>query len=180
MASDIITPAFKWLFEIGFGNVFVFILATAIFYAVFKKSKILGESDVISGSIAIVAAFLISFWIPIYTGFSFVSSLSAFFAQATALLLFLTISFLMASFFYPDLMGMLTRLFESRHTLFVMMGLGIALLVTSTLVTSFWSVFPPATAGSITPSTDILIIVAAVIVFIVVLAIAASVGSVGG
>lgn len=177
MASDIITPAFKWLFEIGFGNVFVFILTTAIFYAMFRKSKVLGPSSVINGSIALVAAFLVSFWIPIYTGFSFVSSLSAFFAQATAILLFLTISFLMASFFYPDLMGMLTKLFETRHTLFIMIGLGLALLVMSTLVTSFWSVFPPAAVGAITPSSDILIIAAAVIVFIVVLVIAASVGS---
>lgn len=178
MAADIITPAFKWFFEIGFGNVFVFILVAAIFYAMIKKTKILGGSEVVNGAIALVAAFLVAFWIPIYTGFSFVSSMSAFFAQSTAIFLFMLISFLMAGFFYPDLLGMLASQFKSRHTVYVMMGLGVALLVMSTLVTSFWSVFQPVKPGSGPPSS-ILIITAAVIVFIVVLIIAASVGAGG-
>lgn len=175
MAADIFTPALKWFFEIGFGNVFVFILVTALFYAIFRKGKILGESELINGAIAIIAAFFVAFWIPIYTGYSFVSSLSAFFAQSTAILLFLLISFLMAGFFYPDLVGMLADQFKSRHTLFIMMGLGLALLVASTLISSFWSVFPPSKPGT-TPSTDIIMVTAAIIVFIVVLIIAAAVG----
>jgi hypothetical protein len=177
--TDIFTPAIKWFFEIGFGNVFVFILTTAIFYAVLRKTKILGESEMINAVIAIVAAFLVGFWIPIYTGFSFVSSLSAFFAQSTVFLLFIIISFLLASFFYPDLVGMLTAQFQRRTTLYMMMGMGIALLVMSTLVSSFWSVVPPAKPGS-TPPTDILLITAAVIIFVVVLFIAAAVGRGGG
>lgn len=175
MTSDLITPALKWFFEIGFGNVLVFILTSAIFYAMARRSKVLGESELINGLIAIVAAFFVAFWIPIYTGFSFVSSMSAFFAQSTAILLFLVISFLIAGFFYPDLVGMLAAEFKSRHTLFVMMGLGLALLIMSTMVSSFWSVFPPAKPGT-SPSTDLLIITAAVIVFVVILLIAASVG----
>jgi hypothetical protein len=175
MATDIFTPALKWFFEIGFGNVFVFIITTALFYAVFRKAKVLGESEMVNAVIAVAAAFFVSFWVPIYTGFSFVSSMSAFFAQSTAILLFLVISFLMAGFFYPDLVGMLTEQFKRRTTLYTMMGLGIALLVMSTMVSSFWSVFPPAKPGT-APSTDILLVSAAVIIFIVVLMIAASAG----
>jgi len=180
MATDIFTPAIKWFFEIGFGNVFVFILTTAIFYAVLRKVKILGESEMINAVIAVIAAFLVAFWIPIYTGFSFVSSMSAFFAQSTAILLFIMIAFLLAGFFYPNLAGMLTDQFKTRGTLYIMIGLGLALLIMSTLVASFWSVFPPAKPGTVAPSTDILLVTAAVIIFVVVLLIAASVGKGGG
>ncbi|MEM7821840.1 MAG: hypothetical protein QXX38_03470, partial [Candidatus Aenigmatarchaeota archaeon] len=85
------------------------------------------------------------------------------------------ISFLLAGFFYPDLVGMLMNQFKSRHTLFFMMGLGIGILVMSTLITSIWSVLPSTRPGT-APSTDVLIIAAAVIIFMVVLMIAASVG----
>jgi hypothetical protein len=176
MATDIFTPAIKWFFEIGFGNVFVFILTTAIFYAVMRKAKVLGEKEMINGVVAMIAAFMVSFWIPIYTGFSFVSSLSAFFAQSTAIFLFFMISFLAASFFYPDLAGMLTEQFRKRTTLYVMLGLGIGLLVTSTLISSFWSVSPPAKPGAAAPATDILLVSAAVIIFVVILIIAAAAG----
>jgi hypothetical protein len=175
MAADIITPALKWFFEIGFGNVLVFILVTAIFYAVFRKSKVLGDSEMINGVVAIVAAFFVGFWLPIFTGFSFVSSMSAFFAQSTAILLFFIISFMLAGFFYPDLTGMLMDQFKSRHTLFIMLVFGVLLLVISTMVTSFWSVFPPAAPGSLAPNSDLLIITAAVIVFVVILVIASGV-----
>jgi hypothetical protein len=56
-----------------------------------------------------------------------------------------------------------------------MMGLGIGILVMSTLITSIWSIIPSAKPGT-APSTDILIVAAAVIIFIVILMIAASVG----
>lgn len=179
MAADIFQPAIKWFFEIGFGNVIVFILITAIFYAILRKIKLLGESEMINAVIAIIAAFLVGFWIPIYTGFSFVSSMAAFFAQSTAFLLFIIISFLLASFFYPDMVGMLTSQFQKRTTLYIMMALGLSLLIMSTLVSSFWSVFPPAKPGT-SPPTDILVVTAAIIVFIVVLLIASSVGRGGG
>jgi DMSO/TMAO reductase YedYZ heme-binding membrane subunit len=177
MATNILAPI-KWFFEIGFGNVFVFILTTAIFYAVIRKSKILGESEVINGVIALIAGFLVGFWVPIYSGFSLVPSLSAFFAQSTVFLLFIIISFLLAGFFYPDLMGMLMSQFKSRHVLFIMMGLGIGLLVMSTLITSIWSVIPSAKpgAGGVAPSTDILIITAAIIIFVIILMVASSLG----
>jgi hypothetical protein len=180
MPADIIQPALKWFFELGFGNVLVFVLTTAIFYAILRKAKILGESELINAAIAIIAAFFVGFWIPIYTGYSFAASMSAFFAQSTAIFLFLIISFLVAGFFYPNLTEMLTEQFKYRHTLYVMIGLGIALLVMSTLVSSFWSVFPPTQPGAVTPSRDILLVTAAVIIFIVILLIAASVGTGGG
>ena len=135
----------------------------------------MGESELINGIIALIAGFLVGFWIPIYTGFSFVSSLSAFFAQSAVFLLFIIISFLLAGFFYPDLVGMLMSQFKSRNTLYIMMGLGIGILVMSTLITSIWSIIPSAKPGT-APSTDILIVAAAVIIFIVILMIAASVG----
>jgi hypothetical protein len=179
MAADIVTPAMKWFFDLGFGNVFVFILVAAIFYAMMRKSKIFGGSEVVNGAVALVASFFVAFWIPIYTGFSFISSMSAFFAQSTVFLLFLVISFLMASFFYPDLMGMLSSQFKSRHTMYLMMALGIGILVMSTLITSIWQVFPPSRPGSTPPPTNILIISAAVIIFIIIIIIGASIGAGG-
>lgn len=176
---DIFEPFIRTFFENGFGDVIVFIFTSAIFYAIISKSKIFGESTLIAGIISLISAFLISFWIPVFTGFSFISSLSAFFTQATAILLFIIIGFLAASFFYPDMPKMLADQFTKRSTLYTMLALAIALFVTSGLVSSFWSVFPPSAPGTPVLPTDVIVVAAGLIIFVTVLLIGANIASGG-
>jgi len=173
---DIFEPVIRKLFDIGFGNVIIFFLSSAIFYALLRKSKILGESEAINGTVAIITAFLIGFWFPIFTGVSLVPSLTAFFSQATAMLIFIIAGFLMAAIFYPNLTDMLTEQFARRTTLYVMLALAVALFITSGLVSSLWSMasVPKKPGEAPGQSPDIYLIAAALILFIAVLLIGAS------
>jgi hypothetical protein len=173
---DIFEPVIRKLFDIGFGNVIIFFLSSAIFYALLRKTRILGDSEMINGTVAVLTAFMIGFWFPIFTGTTLVTSMSAFFAQATTVLIFIIVGFLMAGIFYPDLAGMLAEQFKHRTTLYVMLALAIMLFITSGLVSSLWSAVvtprkPGEPAGA---SPDIYLIGAALILFIVVLLVGAS------
>lgn len=173
--ADIFAPVMKQFFETGFGNVLVFILASALFFALLRKSKILGENIFISAIVSLIAAFLVGFWIPVFTTFSFIRTLPSFFAQSTAILLFLLVGFIAASMFYPNFSEMLMEKFKSRGTLTVFIALALALFVTSGMVSSFWTSQPQPKPGEPKPPNEILLIAAAVIIFVVILVIGSSV-----
>ena len=176
---DLFTPLIQNLINFGVYNLFIWMLALAIMYAVLRKSKILGESPFVNGVVALIIAFFI-FAFPVLTGTSLTLPAVTFFTQATVFMLVFLISFLLASFFYPDLPKLLITQFTRRTTLWALVALGITLFVTSGLVGTFWSgVTSPSTegqeGGGTTVPTDVIIIIAGVMIFIVILIIAASV-----
>jgi hypothetical protein len=181
-AQDIFAPIISRLLSMGILNAMLLFLFAAIIYAVLRKAKIFGDSDVINGVIAFIMAFFI-FIFPFLTGISLVNPLSIFFTQSIVIIIFLMIGFIAASFFYPDMPKMLAESFTRRGTLMVMIGLAIGLFVTSGLVTTMIAAFmPPSNTGggggqnTGSPPTDVLIIGAGLILFIVVILVAASIG----
>ncbi len=180
--ADIFQPVIEKLVDLGFYNFFLpWLITTAIFYALLKKSKFLGESNVLNGAISLAIGFLI-FGFPILSGFSFGLPMSAFFTQSTSIILFFVIAFLLASMFYPNLGEFLVKTFTRRTTLWVAVALGLTIWVTSGMVTMFWQTPAPSETepAAPAPSTDLVLIVAGVIIFIVVLMIASSVVTGGG
>ncbi|MDI6798996.1 MAG: hypothetical protein QMD12_03345 [Candidatus Aenigmarchaeota archaeon] len=172
---DIFAPLIQNLISFGFYNLLIWMLALAIMYAILKKSKILGESPFINGVVALAIAFFI-FAFPVLTGVSLTLPTAAFFTQTTVILLFFIVGFIMASLFYPDLPKFLIEQFTRRTTLWALVALGIGLFITSGLVGTFWfGIAPTQGAGGV--PTDIIIIVTGVILFIVVLMIAASIAA---
>ena len=174
--TDIFEPVIRKLFDLGFGNVIVFFLVSAIIYAILRKSKMLGESELVNGVISVIAAFLVGFWFPIITGVTLVPSLTAFFAQSTTMLIFIVVGFLFASIFYPNMTEMLMEQFKRRTTLYTMIALALALLITSGLISTMWSLasVPKKPGESPGVSSDVSLIAAAVIIFIVILLIGGS------
>lgn len=164
--------AIKKLVEVGFYDILLFVLSLAIFYAILRKSKILGESPLINAVISFVAAFLV-FGYPVLIGFSLTMPLTMFFTQSFVWILIFVIGFVLASMFYPDMPKMLAEQFTKRTTLYVMLALGITIILMSTLISVFWT-YPPAAPGAPTPSTDVIILAAGVIIFIVLIIIAAA------
>ena len=165
--------------DLGFYDyLFPFIITSALFYALFRKSKILGESNATNALVAISLAFMI-LGFPILVGFSFATPLSSFFTQATVWILIFFVGMIIASLFYPDLMKTLAEQFTKRTTLFEMIALAVALFVTSGLVQVFIVGTNPAVTGKqpVTPTapTDVLLIVSALIIFGVLILIAASI-----
>jgi hypothetical protein len=171
---DIFEPMIRKLLDMGIGNLLIFILALAIIYALMKKSKVFGDSDVINGVIAFCVAFMI-FMFPVLYGVNLFTSFATFWTQGLVLLLFVIFGFVAASLFYPDLPKMLAERFTHRSALWIMIALGVVLFVTSGLVTTFFAgANVPAKEGEIRPPTEVITLVAGVIIFIVVLMIASS------
>jgi hypothetical protein len=176
MAENIFAPIISKLVDVGFYDFLLFLFSLAIFYALLKKSKILGESNMMNGLVAFVGAFLV-FGYPILIGISLTVPLTAFFTQALVWIILIFFGLIVASLFYPDLPKMLADQFTKRTTLYEMIAIGISLLITSTLITVLWQGVGGGTAGIPgvpSPPQDVTLIAAGVIIFIVIILIGAS------
>lgn len=175
--ASIFQPVVEKLIELGFYEFFFpWLITAAIFFGLFRKSKILGESPVLNGVVALSIAFLV-FGFPVIAGFSLALPISSFFTQATAIILFIVMGLLLASAFVPDLRDFLGKAFTRRTILWEMLAIGLTLFITSTLVSIFWTQAgkPVAPGAPPAPSTDIITIAAGIIIFVVLLIIASSV-----
>jgi hypothetical protein len=165
------------MISLGFYDfLFPFIITSAIFYALLRKSKVFGESIFINAVIALSIALLI-FGFPVIAGISLASPLSTFFAQATVWILILFIGVLLASFFYPDLTKVLLETFRRRTTLMMMITIGIVLFITSGLLSVFTFGFgaPPKPGAPPGPPVDVIAIAVALSIFIVLLIVASTI-----
>lgn len=167
------------LVTLGFYDFFFpFIIMTVITYALLRKSKVFGESNVINAVVAMSVGMLV-LGFPVLTGLTFGTQLSTFFVQATVWILILVIAVIIASAFYPDIMKVAFEQFKSRNFLYYMLAIGVGIFVVSGLFTVFVNVGNPSVTGKEPdtpgPPSDIVIIVAALIIFMVMIIIAASV-----
>ena len=172
--ADIFKPVIEKMVDLGMGNLFIFMLGAAVFYALLKKSQVLGESEMINGIISILAAFMI-FWFPSLIGMSLVVPMTQFFTQSLVILLFLVFAFMASSMFYPDLQKVLGEMFTRRSTLWVMIVGGILLFITSGLIQTLWagSMTPPK-PGEVRVSSTISVVAAGLLVFVAVILIASA------
>lgn len=171
---DILEPIVRKFTE-SFSSLLIFVFIFTIFYAIIRKSKVLGESPVMNGAVSFVVAFLVM-WFSV-TVMPLSQPLSAFFAQGTTLLLFIIFGIIAASLFYPDLPKVMGEQFKSKSTLWVMIILGVVLFVTSGLLSVFWAQFAqPPKPGETRPATDVVLVAVAILVFAFVLAAAAAAG----
>ena len=174
--ADIFAPYVIRFLDLGFGNVFVFALAAAIIWALLKKSKILGESESVNGTIAVVAAFLMAFVYPVLTGLSLTTNLSLFFTQTLSVFLFFVVGFLAASLFYPDLGKFLTEEFKHRSSLWVMIAIGIVLFISSGMVTTLFSLgnLPKVPGSRAVETPPVITIIGSGLILLIVIIIIAS------
>jgi hypothetical protein len=176
--AGIIENLINNLLEKGFFDILGFALVTAIFYGLLKKTKVLGESVVINGVVSIVAGFFI-FGAPVLAGYKpLIYALSAFFTQATMWLLMFLLAFLAAAFFYPNMAEWLPKVIFRRTMLWVMLGLAFGLLVMSGFISVLWETMVTPLGSPSTkepgPAQDTYILVAGLIVFVILIIIAAS------
>jgi hypothetical protein len=162
--------------EVGFFDVLIFVIALAMFYAILKKFKILGESEIINAAVAAAMAFLI-FGYPVIVGFSLVMPLTAFFTHTMVWILTFVIGFMLASFFYPDLPKFLAEHFTSRSWLFISIVIGILIAILSGLAGILIST--PYQEGAVSTPLGVTTMIGGVLVFVLVLIIAGSVISGG-
>jgi len=167
----------KMMVSLGFYDfLFPFVISAAIFYALLKRSKMLGDSVVVNAVVSLSMAFMI-LGFPVLAGFALGTELSVFFTQAIVFILVFVVGMIIASLFYPDLPKMLAEQFTRRTTMFEMLAVGIALFITSGLVIVFTqglSSRPGEELARPVASPDIVLIVSTIVIFVVLIMIAAS------
>jgi hypothetical protein len=113
MMPDLFVDVIKKLQDIGaFNFLFPYILTSAIFYGLLRKSQIFGEPEknvAVNGIVAIVAALMVLAY-PILSGVSIEGLLPPFFAQALVVtLVFMVALMIMGMFLPPDLPNVLSQ-----------------------------------------------------------------------
>jgi len=162
------------LLDIGFYDFLLFLLALPILFAILKKTKMLGESPIVNGLIAFVSAFLI-FSFPVITGVSLTYSMTNLFMQFMMFIIIILFAMIISSFFYPDLLGMLAKKFTHRTMLYTAIVIGLTLsIISGFLPTILTAVSGPRAPVGPVVNPDITNFVAGVIIFIVVLIVAAA------
>jgi len=111
--ADIFVPIINKLQEIGALNfLFPYILTTAIFYGLLRKSKIFGEPEknvAVNAVVSLVAAFMVLAY-PIASGVSVEGLLPPFFMQALVVILMFMVSLMIVGMFLPpDLPAILQK-----------------------------------------------------------------------
>jgi hypothetical protein len=121
-----------------------FMLSSAIFYGLLRKSQIFGDpqrSVVINAVVALVASFMV--WAaPIILGIDMETSLASFFVQGTSATLVVLVGLLIVSMFFPpDLAAQLGKVFNSKRSTGALLILGLlialAVLFSSGMITIF-------------------------------------------
>lgn len=151
---DIFTPVIERLREIGaFKFLFPYILTSAIFYGLLRKSQVFGkpeENAAVNAVVALVASFMV--WsFPIIMGVDIEAQLSAFFTQGLVVTLVFTISLMIVGmFFEPNLSKQLAdNLFKGNKAWsIVIIGLIFGFIILGT--SGLWNVlFGPEIIGKI-------------------------------
>lgn len=163
----------KKLLDVGFYDLLIFIIALAIFYAILKKVKVMGDAPVLNAALAFCIAFLV-FGFPVIVGYSLTAPFVKFFTHSFVWILIFFVGMLVASFFYPDLPKFLAEKFTSRTILNIGIVLGIVTLLLSGMINVIFAT-EPSESGGIAISTDVVAIIAGMIIFIVLLIVAGTV-----
>ena len=170
--TNIFETVVQKLLEVGFYDLLIFVISLTLFYAILRKVKILGESPIVNAALAFSIAFLI-FGYPVIVGFSLTLPLVTFFTQSFVWILIFFIGFLIASFFYPDLPKFLAEKFTSRSMISIAITIGVASVIISGLIGVLWAT-PPG-EGAVQIPFDTVITAAGVIIFVILLIVAASI-----
>jgi hypothetical protein len=154
----------RWA-EMGFFQfLFPFMLSSAIFYGLLRKSKVMGEgAEVVNAVIALVASFMIWAY-PIIMGIDITQYLTAFFMQGFVIALFTIIGISIAGMSHPSIQD----LFKENKWLpivfiFIFLLGGLAIVFTSGL----WNVFGGPTIAALKP--EVIEGVMAILVLIIML-----------
>lgn len=171
MAEDIFRNAIFKLQEIGaFNFLFPYLLTTAIFYGLLRKSKIFGEPDrnvAVNAVIALVSAFMV--WaFPILRGVDVETQLSTFFMQGMVVILVLMVGLMLVGMVLPeDLPNKLWEKWKDKSgmptvILILSIVIGVVIFVTSGLIGIFLTPDVLATIPS-----DVLLVLGVIIVLVI-------------
>lgn len=141
---DIFTPVIQRLTELGFFKFMLpYILTSAVFYGLLRKSQVFGKPDenvAVNGVVALIASFMV--WAsPVILGIDIETQLAAFFTQGVVVTLVFMIALLITGMFLPpDLTSHLAKnLFQGNKAgAILIVGIVFAFIIFAT--SGLWSV----------------------------------------
>jgi len=129
--TDPFTYALTRIAEFG---VFRFLLPwmffTAVFYALLKKGKVFGESNLLNGTISLVLSFFIIYF-SVASGIDIGPVFSRFVMQVGLFMMLFIFAAIGASILYPDLSAMLKERMTHRSFLFIFVVIILTAFITS-------------------------------------------------
>ena len=166
---DVFTAVIQRLRDIGaFNFLFPFMLTSAIFYGLLRKSQIFGkpeENTAVNAVVALVAAFMVWAY-PIMIGVSLETQLATFFTQGIVVTLVFMIALMIVGMFLPQDMSkhLAEGLLKGNKALLVVV-VAIAFGFFIVLTSGLWcAVFGPE---SIEIPTDIIVSVIVIVLLII-------------
>lgn len=146
MVSPFETAIFK-LSEIGFFQfVLPFLLTSAIFYGLLRKSKVFGdpEQNVVVNAIVALTAGMMVWAYPILAGVDIEKQLSAFFFQGIASMLAVVIALLVAGmFFEEDLPKKISGIVKGGKGMGIVIGGGLIVAIVALISSGLGSILLP-------------------------------------
>jgi hypothetical protein len=157
--------------EIGFFHLLLYILSSAVFYGLLRKTQIFGPPDrnvVVNATVAFVASFMV-LAVPIIRGIDIVGQFEMFFVQSVSALLVMMVGVMFVGMISPpDLSGHLAKVLGKGGywAMFLVAGIivGVIILITSGMTNIF---FPEG--GTLSIPQDLLITIGTIIVLAVTL-----------
>ena len=132
--TDPFTLALHRIAEFGvFNFLFPWMIILAFLYALLQKGKILGESKLINGTVALVLSFFVLYF-PVASGAELGPVLSRFIMQMSIFMIIFIFGAIGASILYPDLSGMLKERMTHRSFLFIFVVIALTAFITSGLL----------------------------------------------
>jgi hypothetical protein len=158
--------------EVGFFHLLLYILSTAVFYGLLRKSQIFGPPErniAVNATVAFVAAFMV-LAVPILRGIDIIGQFEMFFVQSLVAILITMAGVMVAGMvFPPDLPGHLSKVLGKGGywAAFLVGGIivGFIILITSGMTSVF---FPE---GVFAIPQDLLITIGAILSLIIALAV---------
>jgi len=169
--ADVFRNLILKLNEIGaFNFLFPFILTSAVFYGLLRKSKLFGsDSDrnvALNGVIALTAAFMV--WaFPVLNGVDIQTQLSTFFMQGLVVMLILMVGLMTVGMIFPEnLSEKIWEQIKGKSTATILLIAGIAVGVIVFLTSGLVSLFLTPEMISTLP-TDIFLTIGLLLVMII-------------
>jgi len=166
--ADIFTAVIQRLRDIGaFNFLFPYILTSAIFYGLLRKSQVFGkpeENAAVNAVVSMIAAFMVWSY-PVIAGIDIEAQLVFFFTQGVVMILVFMITLLIAGMFLPpDLPGHLAKGLLQGNKAVGILIVGFFFAVIIAISSGLWySVLGPAI---LEVSGDIFIIIVVIIILI--------------
>jgi hypothetical protein len=168
--------------QLGFFQLLLFVLTSAVFYGLLRKSKLFGEADkniVVNGVVSLVAAFMV--WsAPTILGIDIQTATTTFFVQGVAASLIIMLALMITGMFAPEGLGKVLQENLKGKFLVAVLIIGLIVGIGIFFASGISNLFFPASTFTAGLSTDTITIIVIGVLMIISVLVMVGVGAGGG